>query len=147
MSKKLLWIPVVYAIVMGTILVATIGFSFTPVPYEHSIENNTWKVEYKGEKWETSAEEHVNEALRASVISNREKEQWTRDIVAIGALLPFILFAFHKNYRPFRNKVPYKWYTGITAAVVVLYSIFSITTHVDIHAELQETIDYLRETT
>ncbi|SIS41029.1 hypothetical protein [Salimicrobium flavidum] len=144
MNKKLLWIPATYAIVMGIILVATLGYSFTPVPYEHSIEDNTWTVTYKGETWEVSAQEHVNEALPASLANNREQAQWTRDIVVIGALLPFVLFAFHKEYRPFRNKVPYKAYVGITAGVLVLYGVFSISTHMGIHAELKETIDYLR---
>ncbi|SDJ75076.1 hypothetical protein [Salimicrobium halophilum] len=145
MNKKLLWIPAVYALIMGILLVATIGFSYTPIPYDHTIEDNTWTVTYKGETWEVSAEEHVNQALQASLANNREHDQWNQDIVLIGALLPFVLFALHKEHRPFRNKVPYGAYIGFTLGLVVLYGIFSISTHMDIHAELKETIDYLWE--
>lgn len=147
LDKKVIGLIAGYAVVMAGLLFITFSLQWTPSGYSYSLEDQTLTIEEGHFQKEITTVDISNQqeaALRYSLAVSVERQHWRMDVTIIGLLLPFILFLFVPNRRPLKNTLPYKWYIGIIAAVVVLYGSYSIPNYVDEINEVQEYAEQLK---
>ncbi|UOQ45308.1 hypothetical protein MUN89_04990 [Halobacillus salinarum] len=145
MNKKMLAIIGSYAVIMGLLLILTFSFQWNPSGYDYTIGDQSLTVE-KG--WISPDENTINvegkqaEMLQFLLALSVEREHWRQDVTVIGLLLPFVLFLFYKQRRPFKNQVSYSWYVTIILAITALYAAYSTSGHLkeieDIRSQLQQ---------
>ncbi|MCA0985436.1 hypothetical protein LCL89_15480 [Halobacillus yeomjeoni] len=146
MDKKIIGIIIAYTLIMGSLLIATFAGQWTPSGYDYSIEGETLTIEHRsfsgGEK-KVNVENRQADALRFYVALSAERQQWRIDVMISALILPFILLLFTPERRPFKEQISLKWYTGIVAAIVIIYLSYTIPLHVSQVDEIQQYVNVL----
>ncbi|MFQ3546361.1 hypothetical protein Q7A53_19945 [Halobacillus rhizosphaerae] len=145
MTNKMIGLIAVYAVIMAGLLYVTFAEEWNPSGNTYSVEDQTLTIEqgvFSKDTRTIDMKGKQADVLRYFLAMSVEREHWRQDLTVIGLILPFLLFIFYRDRRPFKSYVSYGWYVTIIAAIAVLYAAYSIPGHVseiqDIHQQVNQ---------
>ncbi|SEH46158.1 hypothetical protein SAMN05192559_101573 [Halobacillus karajensis] len=148
MNKKTIGVAGIYILIMLPLLLLTYGANWNPSNISYDLDGETLVIkEGLGEEEvaEVNVQDRMNELLQFTLAVSVENKQWKTDVLVIGILLPFILFAIVPERRPFKKNLSFKWYMTSILAILVLYAAYSVPAHVTQIAEVHQYVDHLLE--
>ena len=145
MDKKKFGVAAIYILIMVPLLLVTYLANWNPSNISYDLDGEKLVIKegvFAKEATEVDVGEKMDELLQFSLALSLESKLWRTDVTAIGLLLPFLLFALVPDRRPFRKKLPFKWYMTIVLAILVLYAAYSIPNHV---SQIDDVYQYVRQ--
>ncbi|MCA1020878.1 MULTISPECIES: hypothetical protein [Halobacillus] len=146
MTKKGIGLISAYALVMVVLFTATFAGEWNPSNYSYTLNEDTLTIEeglWNKEQVEIEREGNINEILMFQVAVSEERQQWRLDLGVIAVLLPLLMFITAPGQRPFRKYLPFKWYTTVVLAILVIYTAWSIPAHLSSIDDIQRYVSLL----
>ncbi|WP_173918538.1 hypothetical protein [Halobacillus sp. Marseille-Q1614] len=129
MNKKIIAFTAGYAIIMAILLVLTFNYSWNPSGYSYELNHPEMTIKQGltgSEQTTVDFTENMADALLFQVAVSNVHSHWKQDLLVLALFFPLILFSVFKEYRPFKEVLPYKWFVGLSAAVIIAYLAISL---------------------
>ncbi|MFC7062290.1 hypothetical protein [Halobacillus seohaensis] len=133
MNKKILGFTAIYAIFMASLLFLTFQYSWNPSGYSYEVDHPTLIIKeglLDTNENNVNITENMSDVLLLQVAVGNVQTHWKQDLIVMALFFPLILFSIFKNSRPFKNVLPYKWFVGLSVAIITIYLIVTVPAYV-----------------
>ncbi|WP_082232628.1 hypothetical protein [Halobacillus massiliensis] len=133
MNNKIIAFTAGYAMIMAILLVLTFNYNWNPSGYSYELNQPELIIKQgitESKQTTVNFNENMSNALLFQIAVSNVQAHWKQDLLVLSLFFPLILFSIFKEYRPFKEVVPYKWFVGLSAAVILAYVAFSIPDYV-----------------